>query len=77
MLNIIIIFGVAILCVIAGYLLAVIRYDRTITGVLRIDHSDPDEPPYLFVELKGDPSKLEHGRYVRFLVDKTNLVSQK
>ena len=75
--TIIVIFGVTVLGIVAGYLLAVIRYDRTIDGVLRIDHSDPDEPPYLFVELKGTPSKLEHGRYVRFKVNKTNLVSQK
>lgn len=77
MLNTIVLLGVVFLSVIAGYLLAVIRYDKDVTGVLRIDHSDSDEPPYLFVELKGDPSNLEHGRYVRFWVNKSNYVSPK
>lgn len=65
---------VCVLSIAAGYLLAVIRYDHKIDGILRVDTSDEDGP-YLFVELNNRPDKLEHGRYVRFMVNKKNYIS--
>lgn len=48
--------GVAILVLVSlviGYLLGLIDGGRAVCGTLRLDHSDPEEPPYLFLELKG------------------------
>lgn len=44
-------------------------------GSLRVDHSDPSEPPYLFLEVKKNPEALEHGKLVVLRVKRENLVS--
>lgn len=46
-------------------------------GTLRIDQSDPDEPPYLFLELSEDPRKLMNSAYVTLKVNHENYVSHK
>ena len=46
-------------------------------GTLRIDRSDPDEAPYIFLELKVNPEVLEHESYVNLRVSRENYISQK
>lgn len=45
---------ICILClffgVLIGYIVRYIIEQRSIAGILRIDHSDPSEPPYMFLE---------------------------
>lgn len=53
---------------------AVFFHAKTI-GSLRVDRSDPSEPPYLFLEVEKSPDTLEHGRMVVLRVRKENLVS--
>ena len=47
---------------------------RTI-GLLRVDRSDPSEPPYLFLEVEKNPDALQHGRLVVLRIRKENLFS--
>lgn len=47
---------------------------RTI-GSLRVDRSDPSEPPYLFLEVQKNPDALQHGRLVVLRIRKENLIS--
>lgn len=68
-----------ILALVGGILIgvavsAVFFYARTI-GSLRVDHSDPSEPPYLFLEIKKNPNALQHGRLVVMRVRRENLIS--
>lgn len=44
-------------------------------GSLRVDHSDPSEPPYLFLEVEKNPDTLEHGKIVVLRVKRENLIS--
>jgi hypothetical protein len=68
---------VAILGMIAGYNLALMRIRSNTLGAIRIDRSDPDEDPYLFLELKGHPDALMNEQYVIFEVKNENFVSPK
>lgn len=53
----------------------VIRYQSS--GVLRVDHSDPDSP-YLFLELeRSDVDEIMKNRYVTLRVNTKNYISQK
>ena len=47
---------------------------RTI-GLLRVDRSDPSEPPYLFLEVEKNPDAQQHGRLVVLRIRKENLIS--
>ena len=47
---------------------------RTI-GLLRVDRSDPSEPPYLFLDVEKNPDALQHGRLVVLRIRKENLIS--
>lgn len=51
-------------------------YSKTI-GSLRVDRSDPSEPPYLFLEVEKNPDALEHGQIVILRVRRENLISHK
>lgn len=46
-------------------------------GSLRIDESDPDDGPYLFLELSTDPNVIKQDKYVTFKVDARNYISPK
>lgn len=47
-------------------------------GVIRIDQSDPDDRPYLFLEInRGCYEKLLRSKKVIFEVRKENYISQK
>ena len=45
-------------------------------GILRVDQSDPTEPPYLFLELDKPVESVINEKYVLFRVIKKNFISQ-
>lgn len=45
-------------------------------GTLRVDQSDPTEPPYLFLELDKPVENIVKEKYVLFRVNKKNFISQ-
>ena len=59
-----------------GYFAASIMLKKHINGALRIDKSDPDEAPYIFLELKENPQILERSKYVTLEVIAKNYISQ-
>ena len=44
-------------------------------GLLRVDQSDPSEPPYLFLELKTNPEVIKGKKYVTLKVKIENFIS--
>lgn len=48
-------------------------------GIIRVDESDPDEAPYLFLQLSHDKNvySIIRERYVTFKVEAKNFISQK
>ena len=68
---------VAALGVIAGYNLALMRIHSKTFGVIRIDRSDPDDGPYMFLETKQHPDALMNERFVIFEVCNENFISSK
>lgn len=71
-----------IIVLIVGILIGVtasrfIFQEKTI-GSLRVDNSDPDSGPYLFLELNRDGTEaIYKKRYIRLRVDLKNYISQK
>lgn len=43
-------------------------------GILRVDQSDPTEPPYLFLELDKPVENIVKEKYVIFRVSKKNFI---
>lgn len=55
---------------IAGYLLATAQNGQKTVGTLRVNDSDPEEAPYLFLELRPDGmSTIERSKNVTLKVD--------
>lgn len=46
-------------------------------GTLRIDRSDPDDEPYLFLEAKLSPYEIAYKRFVILDVKRENYISHK
>lgn len=66
------IFGIVIGLLVAHY---VFRPKQI--GSLRIDRSDPDDGPYLFLELEpGGIYKLQHSKYVLLKVEERDYISR-
>ena len=68
-----------LLALVGGFLVGAVAasvfiYAKAI-GSLRVDHSDPSEPPYLFLEVEKNPDTLEHGKIVVLRVKRENLIS--
>ena len=51
-------------------------YSRSV-GNLRIDRSDPEEPPYLFLELIKDVGDISRKKYVLLRVNVKDFISRK
>lgn len=64
-------FVVGVICVRTS-----IRNERLV-GTLRVDNSDPDDVPYLFLELTSNPEVIKQRKYVTLKVDVKNYLSQK
>lgn len=73
MTTVVIIMG-CILSAIIGFVMGVTRHHKPV-GTLRVDRSDPDDNPYLFLELSEDPSKLPNQKYITLKVDVKNYIS--
>ena len=65
-----------VLGILVGFVLHSIFAHKNTVGTLRIDSSDPDDGPYVFLELKADPSILNHDDYIMLKIDRTNYISQ-
>lgn len=63
-----------IIALIIGFLLGAIVFWPRPAGNLRIDQSDPADPPYLFLELSSDVGRFLHKKYVVFRVRAENLL---
>lgn len=72
----VIIIGSCILTALIGFVLGKEHCSKPI-GTLRIDQSDPDEAPYLFLELSEDPRELMKSTYVTLRVNAESYISQK
>jgi hypothetical protein len=59
---------------ITGYLRG-LKYGKEIFGTLRMDHSDIEEPPYLFLELKGHTvDDISRQKFVTFAVEQKDFL---
>lgn len=66
------IIGVAI-----GYVLSRFIVKEKPVGTLRVDQSDPDSGPYLFLELtQNGATAMQNKKYVLFKVDLKSYISQ-
>lgn len=64
------IFIALIVGIAVGFLAAVLIFHAYEVGTLRIDNSDPDSSPYLFLEVgHGKSHILQRSKYVRMKVD--------
>lgn len=64
------------ICIIIGFIIG-FRLKRVPIGTLRIDHSDPYDKPYLFLEMDTNPNELIHDKYVTFKVNTKSYISRK
>lgn len=64
----------AIITLIVGFLLGAIVFRPRPVGNLRIDRSDPADPPYLFLELSSDVGRFLHKKYVVLRVRAENFL---
>lgn len=46
-------------------------------GALRVDSSDPDDGPYLFLELTSNPEVIKTKKYIYLKVDTRSYITQK
>lgn len=58
----------------AGIWFADLNYKEV--GTLKIDESDPDDGPYLFLEIPSNPNVLKKYKYITLKVDVDNYVSR-
>lgn len=62
---------------VVGLLVCRLSTTRKTMGRLRIDHSEPDEPARMFLELKGvTPDMIAHHRFVMFEVINESYISR-
>ena len=52
-------------------------YRNRSLGTIRVDSSDPEDGPYLFLELNAPPSMIAEKDYVMFKVNTESYISQK
>lgn len=66
-----------VLGIVIGYNYAMFKIRSKVFGAIRIDRSDPDDGPYLFLESRQHPDALMNERFVIFEVRNEDYVSQK
>ena len=57
-----------------GYVFGSTKHHKPI-GTRRVDQSDLDDGPYLFLEMSGDPKKLTNQKYITLKVNLENYIS--
>lgn len=72
-----IIIAVAAISFVVGAIVTRVVLSRRASGDLRVDTSDPDDGPYLFLELKEDVRNIMRKEYVILGVKVENYISQK
>jgi hypothetical protein len=70
----IIILGIGVLI---GCILTIIIFRTRSVGSLRIDTSDPDDSPYLFLELSKDIREIYKKKYVMMKVNFKSFIPHK
>lgn len=70
--KVMVLFGLGM---VIGGLWTCIVFRMFVVGTLRVDRSDPDEAPYLFLELAKDVRTVSGKRYVIFKVRNENYIS--
>lgn len=72
---------IAVISVLAGFAagvaIAIFVYRAERVGTLRIDRSDPSEPPYIFLELNKGVGDISTKKNVILKVKNENYISQK
>ena len=58
-----------------GSLIAYVIWCPKTIGSLRVDQSDPNEQPYLFLELEQSPEIIKRAKYVTLKVNVKNFIS--
>lgn len=53
------------------------KLEQRSIGKIKYDNSDPDESPYLFLELHTDPNQLCRKKYVTLEVNMINYIPRK
>lgn len=61
--------------VLIGTILYTIAIKTASVGTLRIDQSDPEDSPYLFLELKKNVNNIASNKYVIMKVKRENYIS--
>lgn len=67
----------ALLGFVIGFLSACIAVLRLKIGTLRVDQSDPEDEPYMFLELSKNMGDITNRKYVLLDVRHENYISQK
>lgn len=67
---------VFVLGVVCGITVQALRNKPKTKGTLRI-YNDPDDGPYLFLELTSDPNDVMKEKFVTFDVNPRDYISQK
>lgn len=62
---------------IVGFIVHKLFMDKTSVGFLRVDRSEPEEGPYLFLELHRGMEDILDKEYVRLKVKKEDLIPRK
>lgn len=70
------IFFVGIGCLI-GCIVTALTFRAFKVGTLRVDTSDPDDGPYMFLELSKDVRTVMSKKYIVLKVNTKNFISQK
>lgn len=63
--------------VLIGCILTVTISRRKSVGALRIDTSNPDDSPYLFLELSKDVGEVYRKKYITLRVNTKNFIPHK
>ena len=73
--NIILVILIGIVMFVFGILIERFRQRSNNVGTLRIDRSDPDEPPYFFLEVTN-VRRIKNGKTITMTVNEENYISQ-
>jgi hypothetical protein len=68
------VFGFGLL---VGFIITCLIFRGLLVGSLRVDNSDPDEEPYLFLELHKGVNEISNKKYVLLKVNVKNFLTQK
>lgn len=62
--------------IILGAIIVIVYFKHNAAGTLRVDRSELDEPPRLFLEIsRSDARRIEKSKYVILKVKKENFIS--